>query len=171
MISHLFKKVIFTACFMSLMPITVQANMLVKDLSALKVPDFSDRKWSLHHQEMKSIRLDCIACKEQIIVNIQIRKREVFGPLGPEKARQSKTECEISTDKSLLCDTIQGTQIGNVQGLSSTLKILDNLYIASNIMGDQKTLIQITTKAQTKETAGQVTKQLFEAIKSEMIMP
>jgi hypothetical protein len=57
-----------------------------------------------------------------------------------------------------------------VQGLSSTLKILDNLFIASNILGDEKTLVQITTKAETKATAGLITQQLFEAIKSEMIM-
>jgi len=170
MLLDLFKKAFSIVCFLVFLPSHAQANMLLKDLSALEVPNFSDRQWSVHHQDMKNIRLDCIGCKEDIIVNIQIRKREIFGPLGLEKAQKAKSACEVSTDKSLQCDTIQGTELGNVQGLSSTLKILDNLFIASNLVGDQKTLVQITTKANTKETAGLITKQLFEAIKSEMIM-
>ena len=151
-------------------PSLAQANMLLRDLAALEVPDFSDRKWSVHHQDMKSIRLDCVGCKEDIIVNIQIKSREIFGPLGLDRAQKAKAACELSTDKSLQCDTIRGVQLGNVQGLISTLKILDNLFIASNILGDEKTLVQITTKAETKATAGLITQQLFEAIKSEMIM-
>ena len=146
------------------------ANMLLKDLSALNIPDFSDRKWTIQQQDMKNIRLDCSGCNEEIIVNIQIRDREIFGTLGQEKAQKAKAACQTSTDKSLQCDTIRGVQLGNVQGLSSTLKILDSLFIASNILGDEKTLVQITTKAETKATAGLITQQLFEAIKSEMIM-
>lgn len=166
----LLRKFVFISALMIFFPGLAQANMLLKDLSALEVPNFSDRQWSVYHRDMKNIRLDCIGCKEDIIVNIQIRERDIFGPLGLEKAQKAKAACEVSTDKSLQCDTIQGVQLGNVQGLSSTLKILDNLFIASNLIGDQKTLVQITTKANTKETAGLITEQLFEAIKSEMIM-
>lgn len=170
MLLTLLKKFAFTAILVISFSGVAQANMLLKDLSALKVPDFSNKQWSVHHQDMKSIRLDCVGCEENVIVNIQIKDREIFGTLGHDKAQKAKEACKSSTDKSLQCDTIVGTQLGNVQGLSSTLKILDNLFIASNIMGDEKTLIQITTKAETKETAGLVIKQLFEAIKSEMIM-
>lgn len=170
MVSRLLKSAFSIACLSIFLPNIAHANMLTKDLSVLMVSDFSDRKWSVHHQDMKSIRLDCVGCKEEIIVNIQIRNREIFGTLGLEKAQKAKEACEVSTDKSLQCDTISGVQLGNVQGLSSTLKILDNLFIASNILGDEKTLVQITTKAETKATAGLVTNQLFEAIKSEMIM-
>lgn len=166
----LLKNFAFTAVLLIFSSSLAQANMLLKDLSVLNIPDFSDREWSVHHQDMKSIRLDCVGCKEDIIINIQIRDREIYGSLGVEKAQKAKAACETSTDKSLQCDTIEGAQLGNVQGLSSTLKILDNLFIASNIMGDEKTLVQITTKAETKESAGSITKQLFEAIKSEMIM-
>lgn len=170
MVSRLLKSAFSIACLSIFLPNIAHANMLTKDLSVLMVSDFSDRKWSVQHQDMKSIRLDCVGCKEEIIVNIQIRNREIFGTLGLEKAQKAKEACEVSTDKSLQCDTISGVQLGNVQGLSSTLKILDNLFIASNILGDEKTLVQITTKAETKATAGLVTNQLFEAIKSEMIM-
>ena len=151
-------------------PSFAQANMLLGDLAALEVTDFSDRKWSVHHQDIKSIRLDCVGCKENIIVNIQIKDPELLGPLGLERAQKAKAACEVSTDKSLQCDTIRGVQLGNVQGLSSTLRILDNLFIASNILSDEKTLILITTKAETKATADLVTQQLFEALKSEIIM-
>lgn len=170
MFLKLLNRFFFTAFLVIFIPSLAQANMLLRDLAILDVSTFSDKKWSVHHQDMKSIRLDCVGCRENIIVNIQIRNREIFGPLGLDKAQKAKAACEASTDKSLQCDTIQGVQLGNVQGLSSTLRILENLFIASNILGDEKTLIQITTKAETKATAGLITKQFFEAIKSEMIM-
>ena len=170
MFLKLLNRFVFIAALVIILPSLAQANMLLKDLAALEVPDFSDRKWLVHHQDMKSIRLDCVGCEEQIIVNIQIKDPELLGPLGLERAQKAKAACETSTDKSLHCDTIRGAQLGNVQGLSSTLQILDNLFIASNILSDEKTLILITTKAETKATAGLITQQLFEAIKSEMIM-
>ncbi len=148
------------------------ANMLVTDISGLKVPaSFSGKKWELDNSETESMKINCIDCKENVIVNIQLSKRENFGTLGIEKGQKAKADCLESKLDNLLCDTIIGTQEGDVSGLQSTVKILDSIYIASYILGDEKTLIQIRTKADTKDLATKVNNDFFQALKSEIIKP
>jgi len=153
------------------LPSLASANMLSQDISNLKVFSFADQEWKLDHHEKQSMRFDCTNCEQSVIVNIQLTKREHFGTLGIEKAKKAKANCLISKSDTLQCDTIIGTQDGDIAGLQSTIKVLDNLYIASYILGDEKTLMQIRTKAETKPYAAQVNNDFFKAIKSEIIKP
>lgn len=147
------------------------ANMLITDLNELKISTFADRQWKLHHQDTESARFDCLKCDDNIIINIQLNNRNTFGDLGLEAANKAKKSCINTSKNALQCDTIFGIHQGKVMGIHATLKILDGIYIASYILGDQKTLVKIRTKASTKETASIINKQLFETYKTKFIKP
>ena len=149
---------------------SASASMLIEDLLGLKLQNFGGQDWKVDHQEKKSMRIDCTSCENPIFVNIQLAGRETFGSLGWEAAENAKSNCLTSGSASLQCDTVEGVEIGNVSGIVSTLKIIDGVFIASYILGDSKTLLQIRTKAPTKDEAGDVSRKLFEAIKSEVIV-
>lgn len=146
------------------------ANMLLDNLSDLKIQNFNGQEWKVDHQEEKSMRIDCTSCEKPIFANIQVRARDTFGVLGSEKAEKAKADCLASNGMSLQCDTLEGIDIGNISGISSTLKIIEGVFVASYVLGDDKTLMQISTKASTKDEAGDINKGLFEAIKSEVIV-
>jgi len=145
------------------------ANMLIDDLSSLNIQNFNGQEWKVHHQENNTMRIDCTSCEKPTFINIQIGGRETFGSLGNKAAEKAKTNCIESNSTSLQCDTVKGIEIGGVSGIISTLKIIDGIYIASHVLGDNKTLLQIRTKAGGKDEAGTINQQLFEAIKSEVI--
>jgi len=149
---------------------SAHANMLIEDLSVLEIKNFNGQEWKVDHQEEKSMRIDCTSCNDAIFINIQLRGRDTFGVLGIEKAKKAKSQCLESNDMALQCDTVEGIEIGNVSGIASTLKIIDGIFIASYTLGDEKTLIQIRTKAPTKDAAGEFNQKLFETIKSEVII-
>ena len=52
----------------------------------------------------------------------------------------------------------------------ATKKVLDNFYISSVILGDETTLVKVTTKASSKLRADDISRQFFEVVKTEMIL-
>jgi len=150
--------------------VPVSANMLLTDLTTVSVPSFADRDWKVSQQAADELQLECANCDKQILLNIRLSARVNFGGLGHETAKKAKTKCNRSLDQLLQCDTIEGIEAENVEGLMATKKVLDNFYISSIILGDQKTLIKMTTKASSKYEANLVSRQFFEAIKAEMIL-
>lgn len=148
---------------------TASANMLLTDLTSINVPSFADREWKVSGQAASELQMECANCDEQILVNVRLGERFEFGGLGPAAAKKAKTKCNRSLDQLLQCDTIEGVQFGNVAGLTATKKILDDFYISSFILGDETTLVKMTTKASSKLEADEVSRQFFDAIKAEMI--
>ncbi len=146
------------------------ANMLLTDLTSVNVSPFADRNWTVKEQAVSELQLECANCDSQILVNIRLGKRNEFGGLGPQAAKKAKAKCNRSLDLLLQCDTVKGFQLGNVEGLSATKKVLDNFFISSFILGDETTLVKMTTKASSKFEADEVSRQFFEAIKAEMIL-
>lgn len=164
-------KISLTSLFALAFSSSAFANMLVTDLNELTISEFADREWTLQHQNSENMRVDCLKCDEDIIVNIQINNRNTFGNLGVEAANKAKTNCDPSRENPLQCDTIFGIDQGKIMGIHATLKILDGIYIASYILGDDKTLVKIRTKASTKETASDINQQVFETFKAEFVKP
>lgn len=166
----LFTKPLFALAISLGLSLPASANMLLTDLSSINAGTVADREWTVNHKTSNEVLLECVNCSEQVLVNIRLGNRNDFGGLGPEAAKKAKHKCNRSLDQLLQCDTILGFEVENVAGLMATKKVLDDFYISSVILGDETSLIKMTTKASSKYEAGLVSRQFFDATKSEMII-
>ena len=164
------KKIVLTMCIGMGLTAPALANMLLTDLTLINVPSVADRNWTISTRAAKELQIECANCDQQVLVNIRLAERNHFGSLGPEAAKKAKKKCNRSLDQLLQCDTIVGMDHGNVSGLMATKKILDNFYISSIILGDETTLLKMTTKASSKLEADGISRRFFEAVKKEMIL-
>ncbi|MDJ0615016.1 MAG: hypothetical protein QNJ29_15210 [Rhizobiaceae bacterium] len=149
---------------------SANANTLLTDLTSLQVGNFADRMWMVSDQAADELQLKCTDCKTQVLLNVRLGSREEFGGLGPEAAKKAKAKCNRSLDQLLQCDTIEGIEFNGISGLTATKKVLEDFYISSFILGDDKTLVKMTTKASSKLEADKISREFFETIKTEVIV-
>jgi len=145
-------------CFTS----AVSANMLIKDLTALKLHGNTDREWATKNSNASELQLECVNCVEQVLLNMKLGKRVDFGDLGLEAARKAKANCNRSLNQSLQCDTVKGFKKENVNGLIATVRVLEDFFISTIILGDETSLLKITTKASSKLLATEISNEFFE---------
>ncbi|MEM9278271.1 MAG: hypothetical protein AAGA76_06835 [Pseudomonadota bacterium] len=162
--------VLTAVTLLSFQATNAEAKMLITDLAEINIEPLHERKWRIVDQQKDSLKIDCLSCDEQILVNVLLGERNTFGPLGISKARKAKSNCEAAPEGSLQCDTIEGIEMGKISGLISTVKISEGFFVGSYILGDDSTLIQIRTKAPTKESATGFTRQIYQAIKAKIIV-
>lgn len=146
------------------------ANMLIADLSAIQAPTTSEREWQINIRKQDELQLECLNCEDQILVHLKLGKREEFAGLGLEAAKKAKEKCNRSLTHSLQCDTVKGYEQDQVSGMLATVKILDDFFISTFVLGDETTLIKMTTKASSKFKATEVSQKFFEAIRNMVIL-
>lgn len=146
------------------------ANMLIDDLSSIKAPSTTEREWKIKIQNEDELQLECTNCQEQVLVHLKIGKRIDFGGLGLDAAKKAKAKCNRAITHSLQCDTVEGYELDKVNGMIATVKILEDFFISSIILGDETTLLKMTTKASTKFEATEVSRDFFEAIRNMVIL-
>jgi len=162
-----FTIVVLTGLFLTT---AASANMLIKDLTSLKFSGHAQQDWKVRSHHASEIQLECVNCVEHVLLHIKLGKRIDFGDLGLEAARKAKTNCNRSISQSLQCDTVKGFKRDNVDGLLATVKILEDFFISTIVLGDDTSLLKITTKASSKLVATQISNEFFKTASSMLIV-